>query len=138
MGSSTVLDKIQHPIVLFDTECLLCNNTVKLLIKADRKNTLYFGGLSSKVGIELINKYNINEDSVVLYNKNRLSIKSTAFIEISRELGFPYSIAMIFYAIPRQLRDAVYDFVAKKRFKWFGRVEQCIIPERQFKNRLLD
>lgn len=137
MGTYPVLKNLKYPVVLFDTQCLLCNRTVQFLLKADRKNKLYFAGLSSSTGIAITEAYKITDDTVVFYSEGRCTVKSSAFISIARVLGFPYSIAVIFTIVPVRMRDAFYDYVAGRRHKWFGKTDHCIVPTKSFKERLL-
>lgn len=136
MGASSLLDQ-QYAIVLFDTNCLLCNKTVQVLLKADIKQRLKFAGLSSSVGREVLERFSIDSDSVVLYYKGKTYIKSNAFFVMARILGFPYSLFLVFKIIPVRIADIIYDWIAKNRINWFGRTDQCLIPQKKYTDRII-
>ncbi|MCL4153212.1 UNVERIFIED_CONTAM: hypothetical protein GTU68_066567, partial [Idotea baltica] len=108
-------------LILFDGVCNLCNHTVQYVIKHDKKDVFRFAALQSEVGEQIIQKYNIDTsktDSILLYsNKNGLKIKSTAALYIAKHLGFPNSIMVIFLIIPAFIRNWVYNYIAKNRYK---------------------
>ncbi|MGB0981304.1 MAG: thiol-disulfide oxidoreductase DCC family protein [Winogradskyella sp.] len=120
-------------LILFDGVCNLCNSAVLFAIKRDKKNRFLFAPLQSKIGTELIKAFNIDTlkiDSILLYNpiKHNIYYKSTAAILIAKRLGFPINVMIIFYIIPAFIRNWVYSFIAKNRYKWFGKKESCMLP----------
>ena len=126
-----------HPLVLFDGVCNLCNGTVNFILKRDRKKQFRFVALQSKAGKFLIKKFNISPttDSVILIFQNRIFIESDAAIEIVKLLPFPWKMALIFNAIPKKPRNKIYRWIAKSRYKWVGKKETCRVPtpdERKF------
>ncbi|MCB0497935.1 MAG: DUF393 domain-containing protein [Cyclobacteriaceae bacterium] len=137
MGAHSLLTREKSAIVFFDTDCLLCNRTVQLLLKADSKKLLKFAGLGSELGIEFKNQFSISIDSVLLYYKGRYYFKSKAFFKISGILGFPYNVLQVFRVIPGRISDKVYDWIAKNRFKWFGKTDHCLIPEKKYSGRII-
>ena len=129
-------------LVLFDGVCNLCNTSVQFLIKKDHNQKLMFAPLQGNTGKTISNNFNINlqkTDSIILYNPalDKIYIKSTAAIKIAKCLGFPYYFAVILYLIPPFLRNIIYDFIAKNRYKWYGKKENCMIPTPQLKSRFL-
>lgn len=128
-------------LILFDGVCVLCNRSVNYLIKHDKRNIFLFAPLQSEIGHELITHYKIDTtkiDSIILYETNKgISIKSTAALRAFKVLGFPRSLMTLFYVIPSGLRDIVYDFIAKRRYKWFGKFEQCMVPGPDIKDKFL-
>jgi predicted DCC family thiol-disulfide oxidoreductase YuxK len=130
-----------NKLVLFDGVCNLCNHSVQYIIKHDKNNIFLFTPLQSEVGQELITRYTIDTtktDSIILYEKNKgISIKSTAALRIFKALGFPRNLMTLFFIIPYGLRDMIYDFIAKRRYKWFGRLEQCMVPTADLKDKFL-
>ncbi|NRA94397.1 MAG: thiol-disulfide oxidoreductase DCC family protein [Psychroserpens sp.] len=119
-------------LILFDGVCNLCNSSVLYVIKHDKKNRFMFAPLQSEAGAQIIEKYNIDPsktDSILLYSEEQgLSIKSSAALNIARHLGFPRNLMSVFFIVPTFIRNWVYDFVARNRYKWFGRKDACMIP----------
>ena len=136
MGAHSLLEATPA-IVFFDTTCLLCNRTVQILLKIDRKQQLKFAGLESDIGKELLNEFSITSDSVILYYKGDCYIKSKAFLVIAKRLGFPYNMLHILGVIPRKMADGLYDWIAKNRIKWFGKTDRCLIPENKYTDRII-
>lgn len=128
-------------LILFDGVCNLCDASVQYIIKHDRKNIFMFAALQSDVGIEIIKKFGIdtsNTDSILLYSeKNGISYKSTAALEIAGKLGFPRNLMAIFLIVPAFIRNWVYDYIAKNRYKWYGKKEACMIPTPELKSKFL-
>ncbi|WP_299521769.1 thiol-disulfide oxidoreductase DCC family protein [Winogradskyella sp.] len=120
-------------LILFDGVCNLCNSSVLYVIRRDKSNTFLFAPLQSKIGTEIINAFNIDTeetDSIILFNPKERKIyhKSSAALRIAKLLGFPTNLLVVFFIIPTFLRNLVYDFVARNRYKWFGRKDSCMIP----------
>ncbi len=133
---------INKQLILFDGVCNLCNSSVNFIIKRDKKNTFLFTPLQSQLGKQIIEEYNIDTnktDSILLYiPKKGITYKSTAALKIASHLGFPVKILSVFLIIPTFIRNWVYDFIAKNRYKWFGKKELCMIPTPELKNKFLE
>ena len=111
-------------IILFDGVCNLCNGVVKFITKRDSNKKFSFLSLQSADGKKLLNQFNINTlttDSIVYIKNNQAFIKSRAAIEIANDLGGIYLFLMIFKIFPTKINDYFYDFVAKNRYKFFGK-----------------
>jgi len=120
-------------LILFDGVCNLCNSSVLYVIKRDKSNTFLFAPLQSDIGQDIISTFNIDTkttDSIILYNPklNKVYHKSAAALHISKSLGFPLNLSAIFFIVPPFLRNWVYDYVAKNRYKWYGKKDSCMIP----------
>ena len=119
-------------LILFDGICNLCNASVLYVIKRDRQDLFMFAPLQSNIGKQIIEKYNIDSnktDSIILYESEKgISYKSTAALKIASKLTFPSNLLSIFLIIPAFIRNWVYDYIAKNRYKWYGKKEQCMIP----------
>lgn len=91
-----------------------------------------FAPLQSSIGKEIIKKFNIDSNktnSILLYEHDKgISYKSSAVLKIALKLGFPTSLSAIFFIIPTFIRNRVYDYIAKNRYKWYGKTEHCMIP----------
>ena len=129
-------------IIFFDGVCNLCNSSVNYIIKHDKRNTFLFASLQSETGIFLIDKFKINTektDSIILHTPDsKLYFKSTAALKIAYLLGFPNNLFSIFLIVPTFIRNYVYDYIAKNRYKWYGKKESCIIPTPELRNKFLD
>ncbi|MBR9757239.1 MAG: thiol-disulfide oxidoreductase DCC family protein [Algicola sp.] len=129
-------------LVLFDGVCNLCNSSVQYVIKHDKANRFMFAALQSKVGQQLIEDFNIDTsktDSILLYSPGKaLAYKSTAALKIALKLGFPRHLMVVFFVVPTFIRNAVYDYIARNRYKWYGKRDHCIIPTPELKSKFLD
>lgn len=127
-------------MVLFDGVCNLCNASVQWVLKRDRKGVFKFAALQSETGRALLRGFGLspeNFDTVVLIDGNRAFTRSDAALEIAQRIGGVWSLSAVFMIIPRSIRNAVYDWVARNRYRWFGRRESCMIPGPEWKERFL-
>lgn len=131
---------MEDKIVLFDGVCNLCDNSVKFIIKRDRKGVYKMASLQSEIGIQLQKQFNQDTtkvNSVMLIENGELYTKSTAALRIARHLDGGWKLFFVFMIIPAFIRDVVYDFIAKNRYKWFGKHDACMIPDKSIKSRFL-
>ena len=126
-------------IVLFDGECHFCDLSVQFIINHDPKELFYFASLKSKVGKELLVKYQLPADinSIVLIEKEKAYVKSTAALRICRHLRGAWKYLFVFKFVPISLRDIAYDLIAKNRYKWFGEKDSCKLPPPSIRKRFL-
>lgn len=119
-------------ILLFDGVCNLCHNAVQFIIKRDPKNKFVFASLDSEIGKKLLSERHINRsqvDSIVLIiPDDAYFIKSDAALEISKSLSGIYPIFSYFSFLPQGFRDFIYDMIAKRRYRIFGKKEECPLP----------
>ncbi|PSG88266.1 thiol-disulfide oxidoreductase DCC family protein [Aurantibacter aestuarii] len=129
-------------LILFDGVCNLCSSSVQYVIERDHKNKYVFAALQSDIGKEIIEKYKIDSsktDSILLYRKDKGVVsKSTAALLIAKHLGFPTNLLYVFLIVPAFIRNMVYDYVAKNRYKWYGKKESCWIPTPELKAKFID
>ncbi|MBL7796724.1 MAG: thiol-disulfide oxidoreductase DCC family protein [Saprospiraceae bacterium] len=128
------------PILLFDGVCNLCNASVQWVLQRDRAAVFRFAALQSEAGQALLARFGLETahfDTVVLVDGDRIFTRSDAALEILRRLGMPWSALAILRWVPRRLRDAVYNWVARNRYRWFGRQEQCLLPRKEWAQRFL-
>ncbi|MDU8887031.1 thiol-disulfide oxidoreductase DCC family protein [Yeosuana sp. MJ-SS3] len=129
-------------LILFDGVCNLCNSSVQYVIKRDKMNLFMFTALQSDVGQQIIKEHDIDTiktDSIILYSEEgKLSYKSTAALKIAKHLGFPTNLMVVFFIIPPFIRNWVYDFVARNRYNWYGKRDQCMIPTPELKSKFLE
>lgn len=128
-------------LILFDGVCNLCNVSVQFIIKHDKKDLFLFAALQSDVGKQIVKDFHIDTnktDSILLYTPEKgINYKSTATLKIAHHLEFPINLASIFIIIPVFIRNWVYDYIAKNRYKWYGKKEHCMIPTPELKNKFL-
>ena len=127
-------------IILFDGVCNLCNTSVQYIIKRDKNDHFRFVSLQSALGQEILQYIGIanrNIDSIVLYEPGKAYYyKSGAIIEIAKTM--PYlSWFSLFRVVPTALRDWIYEYIAKNRYKWYGKQEACMLPTPELKERFL-
>ena len=127
-------------IIRFEGVCNLCNGAVTYIIKRDKKNIFKFAALQSEIGQELISKFNIDTlkvDSIILIDGEKNYEKSTAALHIAKHLSGTYHLLFGFMIVPKFLRNAIYDYIARNRYKWFGKKESCMIPTPELKSKFL-
>ncbi len=129
----------EHAVILFDGVCNLCNSSVNLIIDLDRKKEFLFSSLQSDEGQALLkeNQLNTSPETIVLVKEGKIYQKSTAVLHICRKLIFPLPLLYGFIIVPKTIRDAVYDFIAANRYKWFGKKDSCRIPTPELQERFL-
>lgn len=130
----------EKKIILFDGVCNLCNSSVLFVIKRDSKDQFRFAALQSEIGHSLATKHHIDTtqvDSIMLIQENKVYVKSSAALHIARYLSGAYPLFFLFMLIPTFIRNWVYDYVAKNRYKWFGKKDQCMIPTVELKSKFL-
>ena len=130
----------KHNIILFDGVCNLCNGAVAFIIKRDKKSVFKFAALQSEIGAKLIAKFNIDTqkvDSIILIDGDEYYEKSSAALHIAKHLSGAYPLLFGFMVVPKFIRNSVYDYVAKNRYKWFGKKESCMIPTAELKSKFL-
>ena len=129
-------------VVLFDGVCNFCNDSVQRIIKNDAKDRFRFASLQSDIGQKLTSERGIDTsqvDSIILIDPgNAYYIKSTAALKIAEKMNGLYPILQIFLILPESLRDLVYDYIAKNRYKWFGKREECKIPTPEERNKFIE
>ena len=128
------------PILLFDGHCNLCNAGVQFIVRRNPAKTIRFASLQSRAGRALLDKNNIDQnyiDSLVFIEEDKFSMSSTAALRTLSYLSTWESQLKFLLVLPRPLRDLVYRFVARYRYKWFGRREQCMLPTAELKERFL-
>jgi predicted DCC family thiol-disulfide oxidoreductase YuxK len=129
-----------HPVVLFDGVCNLCHGTVRFVIARDPAAQFRFAPLQSEVGRSLLRQAGLPEgevDSVVLIDGSQAWQRSDATIRIVSRLGGGWALVRALLVLPRPLRNGVYDWVARNRYRWFGRREVCPVPSPEQRARFL-
>ena len=127
-------------IIFYDGLCAMCNRFIRILITLDKKEKFLLAPLQGKNGKILQKKFSKELkgiDSVIFYNK-KVYTKSLAVINILNELRCIRDRAYIFNIIPSFISDSIYDYIARNRFQWFGKLDKCPMPEKKNISRFLD
>ncbi len=130
-----------NPVILFDGACNLCNSSVYFIIKRDPGAKFRFASLQSERAKQLLLKAGLNHtmtDSVVLFFNGRAYTQSDAALQIARRLTGIWPVFYVLIVIPRPVRNAVYNWIAQNRYRWFGKKDQCMIPSPELKHRFLN
>ena len=128
-------------VVLFDGVCNLCNGAVQFIIRRDPTGRYRFAALESPAARDLLEQAAVPDplpDSIVLLDASGISTRSTAALRIARRLRFPWPLFYALIVVPEALRDAAYDFIARNRYRWFGRREVCVVPTAALRDRFLE
>ncbi len=126
-------------MILYDAACGLCDRSVRFILKRDRKAVYRFAALGTEVaqGLAPGVETGAGAGSVVLVDGDGVYVRSEAAIRIAARLGAPWSWCRAGRLIPRSWRDAMYDFVAARRYRWFGAAEACELPDPSWRERFL-
>ncbi len=124
--------KKEREIIVFDSSCLLCNRAVHFILKFSLKNSFHFTSIESDASKRILlqlNQKTFEFDSLALWKNENLLYKSKAVEQIMYKIPLTYPL-FIFFILPRSLKDKLYDYVAKNRYKWFGKTDSCkFIPQ---------
>lgn len=128
-------------IILFDGLCNLCNTAVNFVIVRDKSDLFRFVALQSELGQEITTYIGIDTrktDSIILYIPQKAYYyKSQAALKIAVHLGGLFPLTAIFQLVPDFISDWIYDYVAKNRYRWFGKKDSCMIPTPELSNKFL-
>lgn len=132
----------QRPVVLFDGVCNLCNSAVQFVLDRDPDGRFRFASLQSEPAAELLRAHGLSPpagdpESIVLIEDGRAYQSSTAALRIARRLPGAWKLAYALIVVPSFVRDAVYRWIARNRYRWFGKSEQCRVPTPQLRARFL-
>ena len=131
-------DETLPPVVLYDGMCKLCNRSLKFILGIDRQGRLKFASLQSNYGRTILTTHGRHTDpmdTLMLLEGSRLSTKSTALIRIAKYLGGVWPLAIVAFIIPRFMRDAAYDVLARNRYSIYGKHDTCPLPDSEFEDR---
>jgi predicted DCC family thiol-disulfide oxidoreductase YuxK len=127
-------------IILFDGVCNFCNGAVNFLIKKDKKSQLKFGAIQSEQGQELLRTYGLSTTEIntfIFIENKKAYTRSTAALKVSKYLGGLWPAFYGFIIVPKFIRDGIYNWIAKNRYKWFGQKDECMIPTPDVRQRFL-
>ena len=129
-----------HPVILFDGVCNFCDASVNWIIARDRRSAFRFAALQSAAGERLQREHGLNPtalDTLVVIEGDRAHRKSGAALRILRRLRWPWPLLFGLICVPPLIRDFVYDFFARRRYRWFGRKDECMVPNPEVRDRFL-
>lgn len=132
--------EVDHAIVLFDGVCNLCNNSVNFIIDRDSAGHFKFASLQSEEGQALLQRFAYPADylnSILLVENGTCYHSSSAALRIAKKLGRGWPLFYAFIVIPPPLRNLIYDWIAKNRYRWFGKQDHCRIPTPELRARFL-
>lgn len=132
-----------NPVLLYDGVCGFCNKSIQTIITYDKKGSLKFAPLQSKLGQEIIARHDLKDiDSVVFVDRSsdteRVFIRSNAALHIAGYLGGWWKLFQVFYIVPRPIRDFCYELFAKYRYRFFGKYDSCMLPSPEIRARFVD
>lgn len=128
------------PVILFDGVCNLCSGSVQFILKRDKEKKFLFASLQSGYGQNILNQSDLPTDtfnSFILFENGKIFTRSTAALKMFSQLK-NWGWVKIFWIVPKFIRDAVYNLIAKNRYRWFGKKEECWIPTPELRARFLD
>lgn len=139
---------IPQRLLLFDGVCNLCNRSVQFVIHHDPAGKFKFAALQSPYAEKVLKDFpevswanrpeQHNWRSIIFILNGRCYTKSSAILKVMSLMKFPWKFAVVFYIIPRPLRDALYNFIAKRRYHWFGKKDSCMVPTPELQARFMD
>lgn len=128
-------------IILFDGICNLCDSTVQFIIKHDKEDVFRFVALQSDLGGKIIKHIGLDRsktDSIILYEPGHAYYyKAEAAFKIANELGGIYSFISLFSILPKWLTNKIYEYIARNRYKWYGKKDECMLPTPEMKAKFL-
>lgn len=139
-SDGTAADADDHPVILFDGVCNLCNRFVQFVIERDPDGRYRFAPLQSGVGERLLADCGLDpdqRDTFVLVEDGSCYTKSEAALRVVTRLGGRYRLLVPAMYVPAFLRDPVYEFVAANRYDWFGKRDRCMAPTPDVRSRFL-
>ena len=128
-------------VVIFDGVCNLCARSVRFILDHEADQTLRFTPLQSPAGTRLMHDLGLDPEDAstfVLIADGKAYVKSDAAIRLSRYFRRAWKPLGIIKIIPRQIRDWAYDVVARKRYRWFGRLDSCMVPTAELRARFIE
>jgi predicted DCC family thiol-disulfide oxidoreductase YuxK len=131
-----------HPVILFDGVCNLCSRSVQFVLKHDKRGKFRFASLQSSTARDMLMHRGLRVDgrfnSFLLLEGDKLYTQSSAALRVLRQLGGGWPILYIFLIVPPFIRNGIYDWISRNRYRWFGRRDTCWMPEPEWASRFLD
>ena len=131
----------QEQIVIFDGVCNLCSHSAQFILRHDRLRAFKLATAQSATGRALLIDRSLDPDELetfVLLKQGRIYVRSDAALEIAKELDWPWRALAVLRVIPRMFRDPLYNVVARNRYRWFGKMDQCMVPTEKIRSRFVE
>lgn len=135
------LPTLHHPVILFDGVCNLCSGSVQFIIKHDPKHQFRFASLQSAFGQQVLQHFDLPAtelSSFILLEEGKIYTRSAGALRVTKKLSGLWPGLYAFMIIPPFIRNAVYSFVARNRYQWFGKKEACWIPTKELRELFID
>jgi predicted DCC family thiol-disulfide oxidoreductase YuxK len=134
------------PVLLYDGLCGFCNKSIQRILRYEKRNTMLFAALQGDYAKSIVTRHPELKgvDSLVFVEPldfaylEQVFVRSDAALRVARYLGGPWKLALAVYIIPRSVRDYLYDQFAKRRYRWFGKYDTCLLPAPEGRARFLD
>lgn len=130
-----------QPVILFDGVCNLCSSAVQFVLKRDKQQLFTFASLQSAFGQGLLKESNVSPtdfNSFILFTRGKIYTRSLAALLVAKQLSGGWPLLYFFILVPAFIRNGIYNFIAKNRYKWFGKKDHCWIPSADLSTRFLD
>lgn len=130
----------KRPIIVFDAECLLCSANAQFVLDHDRRGRFLLASMQGEAGSALYRRFGIDPadpDTLIVVEGDRVRRDSDAILAIWAGLGWPWRAGAMFRLVPRALRDSIYRWVARNRYRLFGKRDTCWLPDPAFRDRML-
>ncbi|MCU0335977.1 MAG: thiol-disulfide oxidoreductase DCC family protein [Chitinophagaceae bacterium] len=128
-------------MVLFDGVCNLCQRSVQIILANDARGVFHFASLQSPLGLQVLQQHGLAAEHLktfVLVENGQVYTRSTAALRVAGQLRAPWRWLRVLLLVPRPLRDGVYNLIARNRYRWFGKKEECWLPRPEWRSRFLD
>lgn len=141
MNTARQVDTDKQALILFDGVCRFCNASVRMVINNDPHLRFRFCPLQSALGQSLLKVHKVDSadlDSMILIQNKKAYIKSTAALKIAGQMRMPWPLLSVFLLVPPFIRHRVYDLIGRNRYRWFGKLSQCMVPDPSLRQRFLE
>ena len=131
---------VNHPVLIFDGDCVLCSANARFVLQHDKRGLFRLAAMQGEAGAALMRDAGVgaaNPDTIILLDGARVRRESDAVIAIFERLGWPWRMAGAARLIPAPIRDAAYRWIARNRYRLFGRKDQCFVPRKEWEDRVL-
>lgn len=128
------------PIIVFDGHCVLCSANARFVLRHDRRGHFRLAAMQGEAGARLLRQHGVdpdNPDTLIVVHQGKATRDSDAVLAIWSGLGWPRRASAALRVVPSAIRDTVYRFVARNRYRLFGQTEECFVPDPRWSDRLL-